>query len=130
MPTHYKLGDFLSDVNFKKENIVRQDLQAEKEYNAFIVNMMLSHHADCILIVDELNTRHSMSKRMQYDFLIQLVRKGKRFARNGKAPKNDDINTIMDFYQYSEVKALEALSVMSESHVKNIKNKLKKGGRV
>lgn len=128
MAAKYTLGDFLKDINWEKKNILRHDIDAEKDYNPYITNMVLSYHPDCVAIVNELNCRPNMSKKMQYDFLIQLVRRKKRFAKRAPIPKSDNVKLLMDYYDYSETRAHDALYYMSDKLINEIKLKSNKGG--
>lgn len=125
----YKLGDFLNDINQNKENILKGDEQAEKDFSPFIVLLMLSYHPDTVGIANELNCRHGMNKRMQYDFLIRTVRKGKRWSRIGRPPKNDDVQMLMEYYCYSEARAVDTLRVISEETLEDLRKRTAKGGR-
>jgi len=128
MAGKYRLGDFLKDINYEKNNILRNDPEAHKDYDPFIINMMLSYHPDCIAIVNELNRRPDMPKQMQYDFLIKLIRPRKRFARMDKAIKSEHIEMLMEYYNYSEKRAHESLYYLTDEFMEGIKQKLDKGG--
>jgi len=125
----YKLFDYLNDINIGKKNIVAGDLEALKGFSPFIVLLMLSYHTDAVGIANELNCRHGMSKQMQYDFLIGTVRKRKRFSRITKAPKNDDVQMLMNFYNYAEVRAVEMLELMTEETIEELRVRTTPGGR-
>lgn len=123
--SNYKLGDFLTDINFKKENILKNDPEAQNDYSPYIINMMLSNHIDCILLINELNCRPNISKKMHYNFLIYSIRKGKRFAKNIKPIEKEDVDLIMEYYNYSRHKAIEALQIIPQeklNEIRTIKN--------
>ena len=74
----------------KKQMIV--DEITEKEYQPFLINRALSQHKDCVLFANEMNRRHHLDKKPQFDFLLNTVRSMKRpFAKWVKAEKNDEI---------------------------------------
>ena len=50
----------------------------EDEYPPFIVNRALSHHMDCVVFANEMNVKGHAAKKMQYDFLLNSIRKYKR----------------------------------------------------
>ena len=67
-----------------KKDIMVDDL-AEKAYNPFMVNRALSYFQDTVLFANEMNVNHTIDKRLQFDFFINMVRKRKRFFKNGKS---------------------------------------------
>ncbi len=78
---------------------------------------------------DEMNIHHQIDKRMQYDFLRNIVRKRKRFSKWTKADKLSDIDLIKEYYGYSNAKARQVLPLINKDHLEFLKRKLYKGGR-
>ena len=78
--------DYLKSINTTKKNIMVDDL-TEKEYNAFIINRGLSFFPDTVLYANEMNLNHHLDSRLQYDFLINIIKKKKRFTKWVKADK-------------------------------------------
>jgi uncharacterized LabA/DUF88 family protein len=66
---------------------------------------------------------------MQYHFLLNIVRKKKRFAKWLKATKLKDIEYVKEYYGYSNEKAKSALSILTRKQIETIKQSLQKGGR-
>ena len=66
---------------------------------------------------------------MQYHFLLNIVRKKKRFAKWLKAEKLKDIEYVKEYYGYSNEKAKSALSILNKQQIETIKKSLQKGGR-
>ena len=60
--------EFLNSINTTKKNLIT-DSDTEKEYNPFLVNRGLSNFIDTVFVANEMNQRHFMDKKMQYDFL-------------------------------------------------------------
>tara|TARA_Y100000310_G_scaffold338202_1_gene427195 strand:- start:709 stop:1116 length:408 start_codon:yes stop_codon:yes gene_type:complete len=126
----YDLKDYLNDINYGKKNLMdSEDEFWEKKYPAFIINKCLSAHTDAILFVNELNKLHFLDKRLQNDFLINSLRKRKRFAKWMRASKIKDIEYVKEYYGYSNEKAKQALDVLTEEQIKIIKIKLSRGGK-
>lgn len=50
------------------------------DYNPFIVNKAFSLYPDTILISNEMNINHHISKKMQHDYLFHMIRKRKRWS--------------------------------------------------
>jgi hypothetical protein len=111
----------------KKELIV--DEETEKSYSSFLVNRSLSYHMDCIAFANEMNRRHYLDNKMQFDFLLNTVRSKKRpFAKWAKTEKNDDLACIKEIYGFSDSKALDALRLLSDEQIQQLKEKTETGG--
>jgi len=94
----------------------------------FIVNKTLSMCRDTAIYANEMNKCKDLPKYMQYDFYIHAIRKGyKKFSWKKKA-KITNLEMIMEYYNYSERKAEEALRILSADDIKEIKMELHKGG--
>ncbi len=101
----------------------------EKSYVPFIVNRALSNHQDCILLVNELNMVPHIDKKLQYHFLLNTTRSWKRpFKKWMKLEKSDDLELVREYYGYSISKAREALSILSQDQLKEIRKLMDKGG--
>lgn len=120
--------DFLNSINYSKENLIENE-QDEKEYNAFMVNRGLSYFQDTILIANEMNTNPHLDSKLQYDFLINMIRKRKRFSKWLKPTIESDIEAIKEYYGYSNDKAQQVLAILSTERITKIKEKVNKGGR-
>jgi len=120
--------DFLPDLTQHKVNLLRQDPEAEKDFQAFIINRAMSMHLDCVLYANEVNRRPTMTKQMVYDYYIHSIRKGKRY---GWAKKTNvaDVKLIMDYYGYNESKALEALRILKPEEIETLRQRMNKGGK-
>ncbi len=101
----------------------------EKAYNSFMVNRGLSYFADTVVIANEMNRHHQTDNKLQYQFLINMIRKRKRFSKWAKAQKESDIDAVKEYYGYSNEKARQALTLLSPDQITIIKNKVSKGGR-
>ena len=128
----YKLSDYLNAINWTKVNLLDgDDLTWEKKFPPYIINRCLSQHIDSIMMANEMNQRHNLSKRLQFHFLINSIRKRKRFG--GKwtnAYKSKELEYVKEYYGYSNSKAKEALNILDKKQLNFIKEKLDKGGRI
>jgi hypothetical protein len=121
--------DFLNAINDTKQNLF-EDPQAEKDYNAFLINRGLSYFPDTIFYANEMNKQFDTPKKMQFDFLMNSIPKRKRFSKwHKKDVQSDRLKLIQDYYKYNEERALEALSILSDEKITIIENKMNKGGR-
>ena len=118
--------DFVKSITYTKQDIMN-DLN-ESEYESFLVNRALSYHQDCLLYANEMNRRFELSVRLQYHYLLNTIRKRKRFAKWIKPEKIDDLNIVMEYYQVSRAKAEEYLNILSENNIAVLRKKMNKGG--
>ncbi len=126
----YELKDYLNSINFTKQDLMAtEDITWEKKYPAYIVNRCLSYHYDTLIAANEMNGYHFLPKNMQYHFLLNIVRKKKRFAKFLKAEKLKNLEYVKEYYGYSNEKAKTALSILTKEQIETIKKSLQKGGR-
>ena len=79
---------------------------------------------------NEMNGFHFLPKRMQFHYLLNSIRKKKRFGGKWLSQKKvKDLEVIKEYYGYSNTKAKEALNLLSDSQIDEIKMSLSKGGR-
>ncbi len=120
--------DYVNEILQGKKNLIVDDY-TEKTYEPFLVNRALSYHLDCIMFANEMNQRPFIDKKLQNDFLCQVIRSKKRtFAKWIKSEKNDDIDIVKKIYGYSDSKAKEALMLLNDEQLKEMREKLDVGG--
>ena len=120
--------DYLNAINYTKKDIMVDDI-AEKQYNPFMVNRGLSYFQDTVLMANEMNQNAHLDHRLQFDFLINIVRKRKRFSKWMKLTKESDVEVVKEYYGYSNQKARQALTLLSPEQIKILEKKVNKGGR-
>ena len=121
--------DFLKSINDTKINLIDMDESNIKSYNGFMVNRSLSYFSDTVILSNEMNRLHHLDAKMQYDFLINIIRKKKRFSKWDKPDQRADMECIKEYFGYSEQKAKQVIGLLTESQIKTIKLKVAKGGR-
>ena len=120
--------DYATAILQTKKQLIVDDL-TEKDYNPFLINRAISQHKDCLAFANEMNSRHYLEKKLQFDYLLNTVRSMKRpFAKWAKAEKNDDLECVKLVYGLSDPKAREALRLLSKEEIQQIKEKTQKGG--
>jgi hypothetical protein len=120
--------DYVNAILQNKKQLIVDEI-TEKDYNPFIVNRSLSYHKDCIIYANEMNQRHFVDKKLQFDFLLNTVRSQKRpFAKWVKAEKSEDIECIQTVYGFSTSKAREALRLLSDEQIQQLKEQTQTGG--
>ena len=127
----YQLKDYLKAVNQSKEKLMdTEDEVWEKKYPAYIVNKCLPpNYKQTCLFVNEVNRRPHLENKLQFDFLINSLRRMNRYAPWQRAKKISDIEYVKEYYGYSNEKAKSALTILNNEQIKHIKKKLNKGGR-
>ena len=123
-----KLGDFLTAINLSKKNLMEEDPLTEKEYPPFEINRSLSQFEDTILHANEVNLRGHLDNRLQNDYLLNSIRRKKRFSRWLKPEKNEDIDAIREYYSCNYRKAHEIAKVLTGEQLSLIHKRLKRGG--
>lgn len=125
---------FLNSINESKQNLIRDSGSqeaAEKMYNPFLTNRMLGAHLDCVFFVDELNQRglvdFGVTKQMHYEFLLELIPRGRRFTKRPKPEKDEKIELIIEHLRYSRDRAVEVVDFFTDEDFDKMKNA--KGGR-
>lgn len=120
--------DFLKSINQSKEDIMVDDIE-EKAYKPYFVNRSLSYFPDTVLLANEMNIHHHLDNRLQFDFLLNTVRSGKRFAKWAKAEVPDHLEVVKEYYGYSDEKAKVALTLLSDKQIEELKQRVFKGGK-
>jgi hypothetical protein len=119
--------DFINSINYSKENLIVDDI-TEKAYNPYITNHQLSYFSDTVHIVNVLNKYHHLDKKLQYDFLLNIVRKRKRFTKWNKPDDVGNLEVVKEYYGYSNEKARSILPLLSPEAIEIIKQRMYKGG--
>jgi len=122
--------DYINAINANKDIIGSSDNpeEVEKEYTPFMVNRGLSYFVDTILYANEMNSASDISNKLQFDYLRNSIKPKKRFSKWAKRLSSENISVIKEIYKYSDRRAMEVLSLLSDSQIALLKEKLKKGG--
>jgi len=116
--------EYLNSINTTKEII-----EETESYNPFLINRSLSYFQDTVLLANEMNRYHHLDNKLQYHFLINIVRKRKRFAKWLKPETISDMEVVKEYYGYSNEKARQAIKLLSPEQITILRNKVSKGGR-
>lgn len=123
--------DFINAINQTKDANIIKEPQAEKDYKAFIINRGLAYFPDTVLQANEMNRRPWTPRDWQFSFLLNSITKKKRFSKWAeKLPKNEDLDLVMQYYDYSKQKAMAVLNLLTPEQLAMIKQKFEKGGRL
>jgi len=121
--------DFLNAINETKKDLIKEDPSNEKEYSAWMVNRGLSFFPDTVMYANEMNQRHQISKKWQFQFLLNSIPKKKRFSKWFKREEEKNLKLVMDCYGYSSEKAKQVLGILTPEQLKTIEEKQYTGGR-
>jgi hypothetical protein len=126
MPDLFK--DIIPSILQTKKNVLQDELDV-KDYTPFVVNRALSYHMDCILYANEMNLYPEMDKDLQYQYLLNTIRSMKRkFQPWQKASADKDLECVKEYFGYSNQKAKEALRILNDEQIAEIKANTIKGG--
>ena len=123
--------DYLNAINYTKQDVIRDSDNpelAEKLYSPYMVNRGLSFFIDTIYAANEVNRYHQIDNQMQFDFLINIIRKNKRYSKWYKPQLDDDVIAVMEYYGYSQDKARLVVDLLTQDQIKTITKSQSKGG--
>ena len=126
MPDMFK--EIIPSILQTKKSVINDEID-QKDYKSFIINRSLSYHSDCVLFVNEINKFPELDVDMQYQYLLNTIRPMKRkFQPWQKSEKQNDIDCIKQYYGYNNQRAKEALALMTDDQIAEIKRRIDKGG--
>jgi nitrogen regulatory protein PII-like uncharacterized protein len=117
--------DILPSILVTKENVVEN----EKDYVPYVINRSLSLHYDCIFHANQMNMLPNVDGILQYHYYLNTIRAWKRpFQKWQRLEKDEDLEVVKEFYNYSTDKAKAALQVLDGNQLTIMKKSLNKGG--
>jgi hypothetical protein len=112
--------DFIKSVSNSKKDLMKEDTENEKHYNAFIVNRGLGYFADTVLFANELNMYPDIPAKAQYYYYMSSIRKGNRFSKWHKLEKNPDQILIQKVYNVRPDIAKQYLKILSKNDISKL----------
>ena len=126
----YELKDYLNAINHKKEDLMdSEDMFWEKKYPTYIVNKALSSFPECLLYANEMNKMHHLDKKLQFQFFLNSIRPKKRFSKWLRSSKIKNLEYVKEYYGYSNEKAKQALEILDNDQLEEIKTIISRGGK-
>jgi hypothetical protein len=119
--------EFVNAINQTKSDIMVDDIE-EKSYSSYMVNRSLSYFLDTTLLANEMNINHHLDSKLQFQFLLNTIRKGKRFSKWAKADYPKDLEVVKEYYGYSNEKAKVALTLLDNEQINELRLRVYKGG--
>lgn len=116
--------DFVNAINMSKKDLMtgsEDDVQAEKDYVPFVVNRSLSYFPDTLMYANEINQYGDLDKKLQFHFLLNSIRPGKRFSKWVKKEESADLELVMQHFKYGIDKAKQALPLLSDEQLSIIR---------
>lgn len=121
----------MTPFDYPKSVDTRNYIEDLSGYSPIIINKSFSFSAATILYANEMNIHHGLDSRLQYDYYYHSIRPNKHrpFTPWIKATQDmETITAIQEYYGYSYHKARQALSILTPTQIKTIKDKLIRGG--
>jgi len=126
MPDLFK--EIVPSILQTKKSVFQDDYDY-KDYKPFVVNRALSYHIDCVGYANEMNVHSGLDADMQYQYLLNTIRPMKRkFQPWQKSEVDRDIESVKLYFGFSNAKAKEALRILNDEQIAEIKAKTNKGG--
>ena len=119
--------DVIPSIQQTKKIVITSE--NERDYVPFVVNRSISFHLDMVMAANEMNMNPSTDNLLQYHYLLNTVRAYKRpFQKWQKRDTVENLDAVKEYYNYSNEKAKDALSLLSNAQIEEIKKSLNKGG--
>lgn len=101
------------------------------DYSIYVISKALSYHENLLVnLINPLNMLGWIDKELHYDFLFygtpKAFRKVSKWARPHKFDEKD-LEAVQEFYNCNSERASEALRILTEEQIKEIKRRLEKG---
>ena len=120
--------DFINQINHGKTNLIDEKPELEKEYKPFIINRGLSFNHDTVLYANEMNFHNHGDSKLQFDFFLNSIRPKKRYGKWLKRDGNEVLENIKEYYKCSYTKAREYITLLNDSQLDIIKQRIDTGG--
>ena len=115
----------VNDILYTKNYL----LVDEEEYVPFLTNRSLSYHVDCVLYANQMNIHPDLDPDMQYSYLLNTIRSMERkYQPWQKTLADKDIECVKKYFGYSNERAKEALRILNDDQLAEIRKRTDKGG--
>lgn len=121
--------DYVKSITTTKEDMLSNPENDPQQYVPYIVNKSLSSFPDCLFFANEMNRYNSLDKDMQYHYYLNSIRKSKRFAKWLKRVDEENLDLVKKYFGYNNIKAKQALRILTTEQLEEIKNKMVTGGK-
>lgn len=120
---------FFNTISYSKDLDQFTQGEIDKDYKPYVVNRMVSGYRDLVMFADEMNVRPNIAKEDQLVIYNQLITKKKRRALWSSAKVNEDLKTVMDYYNITQEKADPYMKILTREQIQALRERLNKGGK-
>jgi hypothetical protein len=121
-----KLFDYVTSINDRKQDLMVDDT-SENIYNSFTINRTFSYFKDTAVLANVMNQYHHLDNKLQYHFLLNIIRKKKRFSKWMKPDVDRDLEVVKEYYGYSNEKAKQVMGLLRKDQINVLRRKVYKG---
>jgi NACalpha-BTF3-like transcription factor len=116
---------FIQSINSTKQDLIRgadDPDAAERVYSPFLMNRTLAQFPDTVFLANQMNLYPHLPRLMQHDFLLHAVPVGTRTPKRRSRSRinEDDVELVEHHFNYSRLKALRALKLLSKQHLSQL----------
>lgn len=111
--------EVLPSLFYTKKTVIEKD----GDYVPHVINKILSYQELDLFHAQEMNYYYNLPLRLQHDYMMLSLRKGKRDF-NGiqwKKPVEEDVEAVAKFFGFSKRKALDSLNILSKQQLAEIR---------
>lgn len=123
--------DYINSINNKSKKDLMKDTEndqlAESSYVPYVVNKTLSYFPETVMYANEMNRSGHLPKKLQYHYLLNIIRPGKRYAKWIKKDDSEDVEIVKQYYGFNDEKARQALTILTDQQLSTIKITLTRG---
>jgi hypothetical protein len=120
--------DYVNSISYTKEKLLDSDDENwTTNYSPYMICKVFSMYKDTILYSNEMNMLHHLDNKLQFDYLLNIIRPSKRYATWPKKKKHRDFDFVKEYYNYSNKKTEVVMDILTECQIEDIKNIMYKG---
>lgn len=116
---------YVDAVSESKRDVVREDGLPVSGYSPYLTNRSLSYHADAVLYANDMNCMPWLDPMAQYDYYMNSLRPRRRRSRWHKVRGSEDEDLLSELYGLSRARAREALALLSDDVVMEMRKLLR-----
>jgi hypothetical protein len=113
----------------------KKTIEVDNDYSQWRTNNILSNYRETILYANEMNINYNVTDQMHYDYMFNSIRKKKMYSKKEtdqekkeRKHKEELQSLVSDYYKYNIVRTKEALKILNDEQINDIKIRMSKGG--
>jgi hypothetical protein len=117
--------DVIKNINVNKNEEIRNEMISL--YDLFVINKSFSLYSDTIFYANVMNMNSHISKKMQYDYYINSIKKRNRWVKWPKKKIDNDaiINFIENHLNMNYKNAANISKILTTSEISEIRKENK-----